>query len=375
MRIRLISLALPALAMLCLASRPSLADDQKEGGPRLKIEGQLTTDDGKDTVRFSCYAKIHSFKMKAGKSYQIDMKSTDLDSYLRLEDPSGKQVAKDDDSGGNHDARIVYKAAKDGEYKIIATTFGGGMTGKYTLTVAEAAAPKVGTLARLGETIESELTTKDVRDRNRNGSYAKIYPIKLEAGKTYQIDMKSRELDSYLRLEDPSGKQVAKDDDSGGNLDARIVYKAEKDGEYKIIATTFAPGLTGKYTLTVAKVAGPKLAAAARLGEMIESELTKMDERDPNRNSSYAKIHPIKLEAGKTYQIDMRSADLDSYLRLEDPSGQQVAFDDDSGGNLNARIVHKALKDGEYRIIATTFVPNATGAYTLRVASLDEEKK
>ena len=45
---------------------------------------------------------------------------------------------------------------------------------------------------------------------------------KMTAGKTYTIDMVSKQIDSYLRLEEASGKQLAEDDDSGGNLNAKL---------------------------------------------------------------------------------------------------------------------------------------------------------
>jgi peroxiredoxin len=79
----------------------------------------------------------------------------------------------------------------------------------------------------------------------------------MTAGRKYQIDMKSDVIDPYLRLEDPTGKQVAFNDDVAPNdLNSRIVYIAEKDGTYKIIATNFIhekirSAKTGKYTLTV----------------------------------------------------------------------------------------------------------------------------
>src|SRR6185295_14069371 len=68
-------------------------------------------------------------------------------------------------------------------------------------------------------------------------------------GHNYQIDMMSKDFDAYLRLLDPAGKQVAEDDDGGEGLNARINFKAPEDGNYKIIATTFKPGATGKFVL------------------------------------------------------------------------------------------------------------------------------
>jgi peroxiredoxin len=99
-----------------------------------------------------------------------------------------------------------------------------------------------------------KLTADDPRDRRRNAA-SKAYTVKLKAGKVYQIDMKSRAFDSYLFLEDPKGRQLAEDDDSGGNLDAQIIFNCQRDGDYKIVCTAFNEQGMGDYVLTV-KVRG-----------------------------------------------------------------------------------------------------------------------
>jgi serine protease Do len=78
-------------------------------------------------------------------------------------------------------------------------------------------------------------------------------------------------------------------------------------------------------------------------------------------------VYTIQLIGGNTYQIDMQSTALDSYLRLEDSTQFQLASDDDSGGDRNARIVFSCLYTGTYRIIATTYLAGATGNFTLKV--------
>jgi thiol-disulfide isomerase/thioredoxin len=98
------------------------------------------------------------------------------------------------------------------------------------------------------------LTKDDPRDRRRNAA-SKVYTVKLKAGRSYQIDMKSRAFDSYLFLEDAKGRQLAEDDDSGGMLDAQIIFNCQRDGDYKITCTAFSEQGVGPYTLTV-KVRG-----------------------------------------------------------------------------------------------------------------------
>ncbi len=63
------------------------------------------------------------------------------------------------------------------------------------------------------------------------------------------------------------------------------------------------------------------------------------------------------------------SVNFDPYLQL-DRSGAQVAIDDDSAGNLNARIVYTPVESGSYTLYASSrggTAPPAGAAYTLRV--------
>jgi hypothetical protein len=118
--------------------------------PLLQEKNKLTADDpvyenknlfGKRDTHF----KAFKVKMKAGQVYLIDMvrkgkdfATKDIDPYLFLEDSERRIVASDDDSGGNYNARIVFQAPRDGEYRVIATTLGRA-TGDFTLTVREQA--------------------------------------------------------------------------------------------------------------------------------------------------------------------------------------------------------------------------------------------
>jgi hypothetical protein len=95
------------------------------------------------------------------------------------------------------------------------------------------------------------------KDTVNTDSPARQFPIKMKQGNTYVIDMIGKTqtgfgFDPYLRLEDPAGREVAKDDDSGGKLNARISYACPKDGTYTIIATTLVKG-AGFFELKVAE--------------------------------------------------------------------------------------------------------------------------
>jgi serine/threonine protein kinase/Flp pilus assembly protein TadD len=84
-----------------------------------------------------------------------------------------------------------------------------------------------------------------------------VHEMKLEAGKAYVIDMKSIELDSYLKLHDPAGKLVVENDDiAPGNQDSHIVFTPKEEGVYRITATSFEQRGRGAYTLTIRAIAG-----------------------------------------------------------------------------------------------------------------------
>jgi S1-C subfamily serine protease len=108
--------------------------------------------------------------------------------------------------------------------------------------------------------VNAALTFADAVDTRRPGRRAKAHLLQLTAGKRYVIAMNKApgsKLDPYLRLEDARGAVLAEDDDSGGFLNARIIFTAPRSDFYRIIATSCNPNETGAYVLTVAEADGP----------------------------------------------------------------------------------------------------------------------
>jgi serine/threonine-protein kinase len=108
------------------------------------------------------------------------------------------------------------------------------------------AAKLVGPIHEVGQGLE-------LRGRLDERTPALVYQVKLAAGKTYVIDMVSPDqqaLDPYLVLSDALGKKLAEDDDSGGGLNARIIFRPAQDGTFRIRATSFNGG-RGEFSLKV----------------------------------------------------------------------------------------------------------------------------
>jgi WD40 repeat protein len=211
-----------------------------------------------------------------------------------------------------------------------------------------------------------ELTDDDPVDRARNkNAVSKRFPVELRVGKSYVIDMKSTVVDSYLRLEDDNGVQVAFDDDSGGHLDARIVYRCKRSGTYTIIATTF-DRKTGPFSLSAFEE--PKVPAEGDLSltdNMAKREGTLRWEDYEMKGIPY-KVYSLALTAGQVCQIELASRTFDAVLRLEDSDGVPLFSNDNGGGRTDARIVFRCEKTAEYRIVVTSAV-RQTGDFVLRV--------
>jgi hypothetical protein len=206
-----------------------------------------------------------------------------------------------------------------------------------------------------------KLTAQDPVDTVLRGAHRKIHVVELTGGQEYVVDLESGQFDPLLRVEDRDGKQVAFDDDSAGGLDARVVLRPGQTAIYRLIVTTYKPGATGSYFLKV----WPGEVGPGQFLMQAAGALNANDPRDAVRRNSPHRVHLCRLRAGRTYEIGLASK-FDNYLRLEDSSRRQLAQDDDSGGNLTARMVVTPQATEQHRIIVTSFNASS-GGYVLSV--------
>jgi hypothetical protein len=144
----------------------------------------------------------------------------------------------------------------------------------------------------------------------------------------------------------------------------RTKFLAQKTGDYFIEATLDNPS-TGKTQFELFTrlndIEGSKSTNAdLSINAVVTSNLFCMQDHDWFR---------VSLDANKKYQFDLRKEspgqDLDTFLRVRDSNGNQLAYDDDSGGNNNSRLLYKPLTSGNYYIDAASWYEGSSGAYTL----------
>ncbi len=329
--------------------------------------------DPKDKTEKS-YFKAYAYRMKAGHTYTLDLISGDksgkkLDTFLRLETSEGKLIAEDDDGGGFPNSRIVHKALKDADYRLIATSFEPGQVGAFTLKVYDA----------------------DFVDAVVTGKVEVLKAIKLPTPAVAKLvtDFAKKKLALHINaiLLDDKGEPLANKEVTLQWEKGTETKKTDKDGvvrwplmsdKSRQLALQLPKGTRAMLALTDPDGVGLKFNDADSALEKVKSaggpiirtfdgNLTDRDPFDLHRTKSRAQIHQFTMKAGKTYTLDLASEDFDAFLRIEDESKFKLADDNDGGGFLNSRIVFTPKEDATYRLAVTTFEPGQTGAYRLTI--------
>jgi Ca2+-binding EF-hand superfamily protein len=277
---------------------------------------------------------------------------------------------------------------------------------------------------------KSVIGASDVKYEGKKLS--KIITVVFEAGKTYQIDHMSKAFDAYLYLEDSNGNVLAQDDDGGGGTNSRIVYRADTTGNYRLIATSLNGNGRGAFSFSIRVLAGSAGIVSKGLPQWFQELDTDQDGQvslrewlqggnkpeefrqydlnddgfitaeevlrkakrpihlaiengeanydgaiDRTTDEKYLgkkafKIFTIKLEQGKTYQIEHVSEEFYAYLYLEDFHDDVVGKNNSGGRGQTSRLVYRAVKTGIYRVIATSQDGYKTGAFSLSIRVLND---
>jgi hypothetical protein len=236
--------------------KPPGAVKELKGDKAVIVSDKLTLADPEDKVRAGSRAKVYTFRPTAGQLYTITVATGgSFNPFVRLVDAAGKEVT---DADGQFlgpmpqpaNSSVYFRPKKADTYRIIVTTFHAGQTGAFSLGIIPWADISGG---ETGLSVTDKLTAADPIDPGRGG-FAKIYPVKMTAGRRYVIDLISGDYDAYLRLEDSAGRSLAENDDNGVSLNSRIPFTPGRTDTYRLIATSLGAGPVGKFTLWVTPV-------------------------------------------------------------------------------------------------------------------------
>jgi hypothetical protein len=225
-------------------------------GPRVE-QGSLAK--GDETLRTGEYVDVFEFEGRPGQQLQLDLTSTDFDTYVILKDPAGGQSENDDTDRPGHSA-IESSLTESGTYRVLVTSYEVGEEGDYELSInlggaAAATAPgrDVATLAIGGRT-SGALTNSD--GQIGSGEFRDLYVFDGTAGQSVVVDMTSSDFDTYLSLVTPDGESIDNDDYEGSTSQSRIELTLQDSGRHRILATSYEPGETGSYEISIREPAG-----------------------------------------------------------------------------------------------------------------------
>lgn len=218
-----------------------------------------------------------------------------------------------------------------------------------------------------------------------DNSFYNAYTFQGRRGQRVVIEMTSDQIDSYLILLAPDGRDLAQDDDAGGGKNARMTATLPADGTYTVLANAYQPGETGRYTLRLDTSRGtaqtppantrPNRVAAGGTtpqdrARVILQEQGILDASAPVLRSDGSRYREYTFSgtAGQTVTITLESGDFDTYLMLIDPSNRMLRDNDDAApDNTNSTLTVTLPATGTYKVIANAYDRSGQGQFTLTV--------
>ncbi len=118
--------------------RPEKKEVIDLGAGNYTTQGELT--DSEADPRREAYRKVYSVRLQAGEIYVLDMRSTDMKPYLRVENGAGVPLAGD--RGAN--THLIFSPPADGVYRIVASSADKKVVGRFTLQIARQQILRIG---------------------------------------------------------------------------------------------------------------------------------------------------------------------------------------------------------------------------------------
>lgn len=326
----------------------------------------------------------YRLNVQQGQRYTISLAAANgdsesaLDTLLGVYDSEGNQLAANDDSEGTLNSRLAYAAQADGVVFVEARAFADAGAGAYTLSVEASAIPAddAGNDAQTGARLTDGRPVTGVIEYEGDVDW---YRLNARTGRSYRITLQTAEgredglPDPLLQVFDAEGNQLAYNDDDDG-LNSAVDFVPTRNGPVYVVAGAFSDAYAGAYTLNAVSSRLPRdpatgdqyTRARIALGQSADGAIDYAGDRD---------WHRIRLTQGETYRFSLNSAGesplSDPYLRVYNARSEEVAADDDGGGELNSMLEFAAPATGNYFIEASGFADYGTGGYTLSARAGD----
>lgn len=354
---------------------PGESNDSLATATPLTLAGDAATFSGVIGDGSYGFADVDLFAVTvpAGGTLQADIDAatlatpSGLDSYVRIFSASGSQVAFNDDAGGSLDSLVAYVAPTAGTYYVGVSAYGNsgylpategsgveaGTSGAYTLRVAVSKPapvadvidvspdPRTTAVSAVLVQFDQAVSGFDPADLTltRNGTAVSLAGVTVTT-----TDGLRWTIDGLAQATGSAGTYVLTVRASGTGIVAI-------DGGVALAVNASDTWITQAAALVDA---GDTLASAAVLG--ITSGELRLAGRigDGSFGARDVDMYRVDLAAGQTFTIDVDAATLsggstlDSFVRLFNASGRQVATNDDDGRTADSLLTFRASAAGTY---------------------------
>ncbi len=386
------------------------------------------------TIEMPFDVDVYKFSVAAGQEVGIDVDNANgstLDSYLRVFKSDGTEVG----TGAGHapgpgetdgiEAFLKFTASETGDYYFAVSNsantaynigtgagyVGTGTTGGYSITITYVDADD--------EQSEADATsiTSTVDAATVSGSITQLADVNVYSFTAYAKQKIAFDIDqsgnwnSYLRVFGSNGSQVASNDNAAapgetvGN-EPYLVYEFRTGGTYYVAVSSsgnnayeLSTGLgdrlgttTGAYSLTMTPLdADDQTTEAVAMGEL----LSKIDKTGVIDAGFDVDLYKFTGYAGQVVGVDLdlgSGSTLDSYVRLFDSAGAELAANDDAGApgesaGTESYLSFSLLADGTYYVGVSDKANknygaltglgdvsgSTSGSYALSVVSIDSD--
>lgn len=371
---------------------------------------------------------FYQFRLTQGEGVNLNINTealdSELDSYVRLFDPRGNELTADDNNDANFtgsysaDSQISFVADTPGLYYAAVGTTGNfnydPINGRSNFSV-DAVNPRATTgayeleidILAVEPDSDRDNTIEEMLDRGAISKSKRIpqkeidrpsdvdlYRLNLPEGNGVTIDLDTTpdsELDSYLRIFDGSGNELAFDNDDDRNLavdadsdlDSFLSFVPDRGGEYYVGVSSdgnnkydvingrnnFTPTTgfsSGAYELAIDII--PIVADTDADNTIDEAIAIAFDDpeitlSDAIETQSDLDIYRVELDSGDTVVFDVDTAAnnrLDTFLRVFDADGNDLGANDDGSApdensNLDSYIEFTASTAGNYYFGISSF--------------------
>jgi hypothetical protein len=299
---------------------------------------------------------------------------SDYDSYLRLYDASGTQVAYNDDhrgrcGGTNSLASHLEATVTVGQsYTIVVDGFS-SEEGSFVLTMLCGSSPPPqpeSLTISCGQTVSGSTVGASSSVGSSSGEH--IYSF---AATTSDVtfDACDSDYDSYLRLMDANlASTLASNDDHGGTCGSGARWSASKlEVTGLTIGTTYNIVIEGFSSYAGAYVLGMSCPAGDTAGSDTDLCGTRLSGstvgEDSNFGNAAGEMTYDFVASGSNYIFDACGSNYDSYLRVYDSSGHLVGYNDDhygecSGSGLASHLQTSLVAGNSYTLVVEGYGSN-----------------